>query len=93
MRYALGFNSSHWTPRPYKYSRRYPLRLDDMVCHGKCFEAGRNLVKNLAPNLAQILHETKKNRDFRGGFVQDSVQDFFPLKMVRILHKNLAKTL
>jgi hypothetical protein len=58
-------------------------------------EAGRNLAKNLAPNLAQILHETKKkNRDFRGGFVQDSVQDFFPLKMVQILHENLApKTL
>jgi hypothetical protein len=60
-------------------------------------EAGKNLAQNinLEPNLAKILHKTKeKNRNFQGGFVQDSVQDFFPLKKVQILHKNLApKTL
>jgi len=55
-------------------------------------EAGRNLAQNLAPNLAR--NQEKKSRILGFFFVQDSVQDFFPLKMVQILHKNLApKTL
>jgi hypothetical protein len=55
-------------------------------CFGE-WGGGKESCTKSSPNL----HETKKkNREFWGGFVQDSVQDFFPLKMVQILHKNLA---
>jgi hypothetical protein len=47
----------------------------------------RNLAQNLAPNSCK---KPRKKTDFWGGYVQDLVQDFFLLKMVQILNKNLA---
>jgi len=52
--------------------------------------AGKNLAINLARESCKNLD--KKTR-ISGRFLQDSVQDFFPLKKSKILHKILHEIL